>query len=65
MANLGQLISDKIAADTQWREQRQVERDSTTAIQGAGLVQITSDPASYARYLNMQADNFTDRKSVV
>ena len=59
MANLGQLISDKNAADTQWREQRQMERDSTTAIQGAGLMQITSDPATYARYLNMQADNLT------
>lgn len=59
MANLGQLISEKNAADTQWREHRQLERDTTTAIQGAGLVRITSDPATYARYLNMQADNIT------
>lgn len=59
MANLGKIISEKIAADSQWREQRQMERDSITSTQGAGLVQITSDPASYARYLNMQADNFT------
>ena len=59
MANLGQLISEKSAADTQWREQRQMERDSTTAIQGAALMQITSDPPAYARYLNMQADNLT------
>ncbi len=59
MANLGQLISEKNAADTQWREQRQMERDSTTAIQSAGLIRITSDPGTYARYLNMQGDNFT------
>ena len=45
MANLGQLISEKNAADSQWREQRQMERDSITSIQGAGVVQITSDPA--------------------
>ena len=59
MANLGQLISEKSAADSQWREQRQMERDSITAIQGAGVVQITSDPAAYARYLTMQGDNPT------
>ena len=50
MANLGQLISEKNAADTQWREQRQMERDSTTATQSAGLIRITSDPGTYARY---------------
>ena len=59
MANLGQLISEKNAADSQWREQRQMERDSITAIQGAGVIQITSDPAAYARYLTMQGDNPT------
>lgn len=59
MANLTQLISEKNAADSQWREQRQMERDSVTAIQGAGVVQITSDPAAYARYLTMQGDNPT------
>lgn len=59
MLDLEQLISEKNAADTQWREERQTQRDTLTSIQEAGVVRITSDPATYARYLNMQGDNPT------
>ena len=59
MLDLEQLITEKNAADTQWREERQTQRDTLTSIQEAGVVRITSDPAVYARYLNMQGDNPT------
>lgn len=59
MANLGKIISDKSAADTQWREQRQAERENVTAIQDAGVTEITDNPEAYARYLDMQGDNPT------
>lgn len=37
MANLGQIISEKSAADAQWQQQRQAERDKTTALAGRVL----------------------------
>lgn len=36
MANLGQIISEKSAADAQWQQQRQAERDKTTALGASG-----------------------------
>ncbi|MCI9670166.1 MAG: hypothetical protein HFF49_01270 [Lawsonibacter sp.] len=59
MADLGKIISAKSAADTQWREQRQAERESVTAMQDAGVTEITNNPEVYARYLDMQGDNPT------
>ncbi len=59
MVDLASLIQEKNQADTQWKENRQMERENITALQDAGITQITSDPEAYARYLNMQADNFT------
>ena len=59
MIDLEQLINEKNAADDQWRAARQAERENVTAIQDAGVTQITTDPAAYARYLNMQGDNPT------
>lgn len=59
MADLAAIIQEKNLSDTQWRENRQMKRDNITSIQDAGIVQITSDPDTYARYLNMQADNPT------
>lgn len=59
MANLEQLINEKQAADTQWREQRQTERQTVTDTQDSEITRITTDPAAYARYLNMQADNLS------
>ena len=44
MANLGQIISEKSAADAQWQQQRQAERDKTTALQDTGIDEITTNP---------------------
>lgn len=33
------------------------ERDNTTAMQDAGVMEITTSPDAYARYLEMQGDN--------
>ncbi len=57
MANLGKIISDKTSADTQWREQRQSERENLAAFRDAGVNEITTEPAMFARYLEMQGDN--------
>ena len=59
MANLEALISRKTEADTQWKAQRQAERESIVAMQDAGVTEITSNPEAYARYLEMQGDNPT------
>ncbi len=59
MANLEQLITKKAAADTQWKEQRQAERENAVAMQDAGVTEITTSPEAYARYLDMQGDNPT------
>ena len=57
MADLGKLINDKTAADTQWREQRQAEREAAAALRDESVVEITTSPEAYARYLDMQGDN--------
>ena len=57
IANLGTIISAKNQSDEQWQAQRQADRENTNAMQDAGVVQITSDPEAYLRYLNCQADN--------
>ena len=57
MANLGKLISNKTSADAQWREQRQSEREILSGFRDAGVTEITSDPETFARYLEMQGDN--------
>lgn len=59
MADLEKIVTDKSAVDTQWRQQRQAERDNLTAIQDAGVEAITTDPEFYTRYLDMQGDNPT------
>ena len=51
MANLGKLISDKTSADAQWREQRQSEREILSGFRDAGVTEITSDPETFARFL--------------
>ena len=56
MADLGKLINDKTAADTQWREQRQAEREAAAALRDESVVEITTSPEAYARYLDMQGD---------
>ena len=57
MADLGKLINDKTAADTQWREQRQAEREAAASLRDESVVEITTTPEAYARYLDMQGDN--------
>jgi len=59
MANLEQIITKKAEQDAQWKEQQQADRENTTAMQDAGIMQITSNPEAYARYLDMQGDNLT------
>lgn len=57
MANLEQIITQKTAADTAWKEERQMERENVNAMQDAGITEITSNPEAYARYLEVQGDN--------
>lgn len=57
MANLEQIVSQKAENDTRWKAQQQSERENTVALQDAGIMQITSSPEAYARYLDMQGDN--------
>lgn len=57
MANLGQIISEKSVADTQWQKQRQAERENVNALQDAGITDITTHPQAYAHYLDLQGDN--------
>lgn len=57
MANLEAIVSQKTESDMKWKEQQQAERDNTTAMQDAAVVEITSSPDAYARYLEMQGDN--------
>lgn len=59
MTDLTAIIQEKNAADTQWREERQTQRDNVTAAQDQGLARITTDPEAYARYLTMQGDNLS------
>ena len=57
IANLGNIINEKNQSSELWQAQRQADRENTNAMQDAGIVQITSDPDAYLRYLNCQADN--------
>lgn len=57
MADLEKLVSDKAAADTQWRELRQTERETATGLRDASINEITTNPEAYARYLELQGDN--------
>ena len=57
MANLKQLVSAKTESDSKWKEQQVMARENAVAMQDAGITQITTDPDTYARYLEMQGDN--------
>ena len=57
MADLEKLVNDKAAADTQWRELRQAERETATGLRDASINEITTNPEAYARYLELQGDN--------
>lgn len=57
MANLGSIISSKTAADAKWREERQTDKETASALRDLSVTQITEDPEKFARYLDMQGDN--------
>lgn len=57
MANLEQIISRKTEADTQWKEQREMERENVVAMREGGITEITSRPESYIGYLERQGVN--------
>ena len=57
IANLADLVNEKNQSSELWQAQRQADRENTNAMQDAGIIQITSDPDAYLRYLNCQADN--------
>ncbi len=59
MANLEALVAKKAEDDTRWKAQQQAERENTTAMQDAGINEITTNPEKYARYLEVQGDNPT------
>jgi hypothetical protein len=48
MANLEQIVSQKTQSDTQWKLERQAERENASSMQDAGITEITSNPESYA-----------------
>ena len=50
-------MNEKNQSSELWQAQRQSDRENANAMQDAGIVQITSDPDAYLRYLNCQADN--------
>lgn len=57
MADLESIIAGKTAADAEWREQRQSERENASELRDAGIMEITSDPAAYLQYLELQGRN--------
>ncbi len=59
MANLEEIVSQKTQSDTQWKLERQAERENASAMQDAGVTEISDNPEAYARYLDMQGDNPT------
>lgn len=57
MANLETIIKQKTEADTQWKEQRQMERENVAAMRESGVTEITSQPDVYIGYLERQGNN--------
>ena len=59
ISNLETIITQKTQSDEQWRLRRDAERENANAVQDAGVMQITTEPEQYLRYLNCQADNLS------
>lgn len=57
MANLEEIIATKVESDSQWKNQQQADRQSTTEMQNCGIELIVNDPAQYFRYLVLQGNN--------
>ncbi|MCI6362891.1 hypothetical protein [Intestinimonas butyriciproducens] len=57
MADIRGLLASKRASDKQWQEQRQAERENIDTMRDAGITDVTSTPAAYLSYLDLQAVN--------
>lgn len=57
MANLADIVARKTQNDQEWKAQRESERENLMAMQDAGIMEISSNPDAYARYLQTQGDN--------
>lgn len=57
MANLEEIVSRKTENDSQWKAQQQADRENLMALQDAAVMEITSSPEAYSRYLDLQGDN--------
>ncbi len=57
MPSISDIIKNKTTRDQARTEQRQAERENLSAMRDGSLDFITSDPAYYQKYLDLQADN--------
>ena len=53
--NISDLIKNKSARDQAWLEERRAERGNLSGMRDAILEEITTDPAMYQKYLDLQA----------
>ncbi len=57
MPSISDIIKNKTTRDAARTEQRQMERESISAMRDSSLTMITSSQEHYMEYLNLQADN--------
>lgn len=57
--NISDLIKNKSARDQAWLEERRAERGNLSGMRDAILEEITTDPAMYQKYLDLQANNIS------
>ena len=57
MANLEEIVLRKTENDSQWKARQQADRENLMALQDAAVLEITSSPEAYSRYLDLQGDN--------
>ena len=57
MPSISDIIKNKTTRDAARTEQRQMERESVSAMRDSSLTMITSSQEHYMEYLNLQADN--------
>ena len=57
MPSISDIIKNKTTRDAARTEQRQMERESISAMRDSSLTMITSSAERYMEYLNLQADN--------
>lgn len=59
MANINELVARNQQGKADFRAEKQAEREELSDMQNVGVCAITTDPAIYLAYLNLQADNPT------